>query len=209
MNPRPLVSSQTRNNWIVVLVLSLSGLFTILSSIYFLFLPKGGYQGGRNSYYGIVVLFTRSSWDLIHTWAGIILIALAAIHIPLHWVWIKTMTKRIINIMLGRCQSMNPRGKFNLLINGIFGISGLLAAISGVYFLISPSAHRAGSLAPDYILSQVIWDVIHTWSGTIAIAVAIIHFAIHWRWVFKVSVKLLVQPIRSPESMTSKSYSSS
>lgn len=209
MNPRPPVSSQTRNNWIVVLVLSLSSLFTVLSSVYFLFLPRGGYQGGRNPYYRISVLFTRNSWDLIHTWAGIILIALVAIHIPLHWAWIKTTTKRIVNIMLGRHHGMNSRGKLNLLINGIFGISGLLAAISGIYFLLVPSAHGIGSPGPELIFSHAIWDVIHTWSGTVAIAVAILHFAIHWRWVLKVAIKLLIQPLRNPESTIVERYSSS
>ena len=78
MTNTPPVSNQTRNNWLVVFLLSLSGLLTIFSSVYFLFLPNGGYQGGRNPYYGIAILFTRTTWDLIHTWAGVMMIAIAS-----------------------------------------------------------------------------------------------------------------------------------
>ncbi len=189
------VSNQTRNNWLVVLLLIISSLATIFSSIYFLFLPNGGYQGGRNPYFGIVILFSRSTWDLIHTWAGVIMIAIAAIHIPLHWAWIVSMTKRVFKIMLGQCKGMNAGGQFNLLINGLIGISGLLAAISAMYFLFFPGGHGA-SANVTLIFSRGTWDVIHTWSGVIMIAAGILHFYIHWRWVTKVTGKLLTVPVQ-------------
>ena len=95
MEKKPLVSSQTRRNWWIDLTLFLSGLVVLVSSVYFLFLPSGGYQGGRNPYYGIVILFSRETWEWLHTWLGIAMIAAAVIHIPLHWGWIVTMTKQI------------------------------------------------------------------------------------------------------------------
>ena len=105
------------------MLLIITSLVTIFSSIYFLFLPNGGYQGGRNPYFGIVIFFSRSTWDVIHTWAGVIMIAIAAVHIPLHWNWIVSMTKRVFKIMLGQCKGMNARGQFNLLINGLIATS--------------------------------------------------------------------------------------
>ena len=51
------VSSQTRNNWLVDSLLLISTVGATLSGIYFLFLTTGGYQGGRNTYFGIVILF--------------------------------------------------------------------------------------------------------------------------------------------------------
>ena len=106
-----------------MLTLILSGVPIIFSSIYFLFLPVGGYQGGRNPYYNIRIIFLRETWDDIHTWAGIAMIAMAAIHILLHWSWILIITKRIFKIVTGQCKSMNARGQFNLLINGMIGLS--------------------------------------------------------------------------------------
>ena len=195
------VSNQTRNNWLVAFLLTISGLLTIFSSLYFLFLPTGGYQGGRNPYYGIVILFSRTTWDLIHTWAGVVMIAIAAIHIPLHWSWIISMTKRIFKIMLGQCQGMNARGQFNLIINGVIGLSGLLAAVSGAYFLFFPNAHGSGTLTSGLLFSRAVWDVIHTWSGVVMIAAAILHFAIHWRWILKVAGKLLIEPSQRRDAL--------
>ena len=62
-------------HWLTVCLLSISGLLTGLTSIYFLFLPSGGYQGGRNPHYGQTFLVGRDIWSGIHTWAGIVLIA--------------------------------------------------------------------------------------------------------------------------------------
>lgn len=182
------VSSQTRNNWFIVLVLTVSGLLVTFSTFYFLFLPSGGYQGGRNPMYGIVILFSRTTWDLIHTWAGVVIIAIATIHILLHWSWFIRMTKRILRILLGKCESMNASGQFNLLINGLIGISGVIAAISSLYFLFFPGSQNSST---SFIFSRATWDVIHTWSGVVMIAAAILHFSIHWFWVLKVTGKIV------------------
>ena len=199
------VSNQTRNNWFIVLVLTVSGLLITFSTFYFLFLPSGGYQGGRNPAYGIVIIFTRTTWDLIHTWAGVVIIAIAAIHIPLHWSWIVRMTKYIFTILIGQCKGMNALGKFNLLVNGLIGVSGVIATLSSLYFLFFPGSQNNSS---SLIFTRSVWDVIHTWSGVIMIAAAILHFAIHWRWVFKVAGKLVGEPPQSKKDLAQQISSS-
>ncbi len=52
-----------RNKWLLFAVVFLSGLVAALSGIYFLFVPSGGYQGGRNPTYGLTILFSRHTWD--------------------------------------------------------------------------------------------------------------------------------------------------
>ena len=195
---RPRVSSQTRNNWFIVFVLTISGMLVTFSGLYFLFLPSGGYQGGRNPTYDILILFTRTTWDLIHTWASVVMIAIAAIHIPLHWSWIVRMTKRVFAILTGKCEGMNARGQFNLLINGLIGVSGVIATISGLYFLFFPGSQNS---SVSFIFERTVWDVIHTWSGVTMIAAAVLHFAIHWRWVFKVAGKLIGEEPRNRENL--------
>ena len=192
------VSNQTRNNWFIVLILTVSSLLITISTFYFLFLPNGGYQGGRNSAYGIVIFFTRTTWDLIHTWAGVVIIAIAAIHIPLHWSWIVRTTKNIFTILIGQSKGMNALGQFNLLINGLIGVSGVIATMSSLYFLFFPGSQNNSS---SLIFSRSVWDVIHTWSGVIMIAAAILHFAIHWRWVLKVAGKLVGEPPQSKKNL--------
>ena len=84
MNKKYTVAPQTRNNWLVDATLFIGALVASLSGIYFLFLPVGGYQGGRNPMYGVTILFQRETWDDLHTWFGILMIAAAVIHITLH-----------------------------------------------------------------------------------------------------------------------------
>jgi hypothetical protein len=82
MGNKGVISKQTRNNWFVDLGLFLSAVIASLSGIYFLYLPIGGYKGGRNPTYSIEILFERHTWEDIHKWAGILMIAIALIHIP-------------------------------------------------------------------------------------------------------------------------------
>lgn len=179
-------SVQTRNNILLDMSMLLAGLASVVSGIYFLFLPVGGYQGGRNPYYGLVILFERHTWGEIHTWTSVIIVGLIALHIPIHWDWITKMTRSGLRSLAGK-GSLNKFSIFNLGINVLIGLSGLICGISGLYFLFEPSllAFSAGG----WLFSRLTWDLIHTWSGVVVTGAAILHFAIHWRWVVKVLSK--------------------
>jgi len=186
MKKKRVVSVQTRNNLVLDSLLFISGLITALSGIYFLFLPIGGYQGGRNPLYGIMIFFERHTWSEIHIWASVVIVALAALHIPLHWDWIVKMSKSGFRSIFGRSR-LNKYSKFNLGINVLIGISGLLCGLSGLYFLLIPGASHS-SIIPDpmWLFSITTWDLIHTWSGIAAVVTATLHFYIHWKWAYKV-----------------------
>ena len=177
-NKKPVFSLQTRNNIILDMFLLISGLIVILSGIYFLFLPIGGFQGGRNPFYNVIIFFERHTWDDIHTWSSVAIMALAALHIPLHWQWIVKMTKTGFRSMFGKSK-LNKHSRFNLFINILIGISGFICGLSGLYFLFLPAT-------PTWIFTPLVWDLIHTWSGVVMTAVGILHFGIHWKWVVKV-----------------------
>jgi hypothetical protein len=175
------------------------GVAASLTGIYFLVFPIGGYQGGRNPYYGIRILFERSTWDDLHTWTGVLMVLIAAIHITYHWSWFKNMGKKIYNEMIGRQSTMNWRGRLNLMLNILVGVGFLLAAISGIYFLFAPpqnayaSSHGTGIVEAIWLNRQV-WDMIHTWSGVVFVSAVIVHVAIHWGWIYKVTRKLFAIP---------------
>jgi hypothetical protein len=191
------ISSQTRNNWLIDAGLLISSIIVTISSIYFLFMPSGGYQGGRNPYYGVIILFDRHSWDNLHTWAGVMLIVIVVVHLSLHWSWVVNMLRRTFNELTGRCGCMNARGRWNLILNTIVGVSFAFAALSGLYFLFFPGGH--GQEDPMLLLSRATWDTIHTWSGVLWISAALIHLAIHWKWVTKVTGKMIKQLV-TPEA---------
>lgn len=184
-----MVSSQTQRNWWLDGLLATSGLLAALSGIYFLYFPVGGYMGGRNPYYNLVILFSRSTWEDLHTWGGLAMIVIAVVHIILHWSWITSMTRRVFKELTGQCGCMNSRGRFNLAINTLVGLSFLVTALSGVYLFFVP--HGRDAIDPYILFSRTTWDLIHTWAGILMISTGLLHFIIHWKWVVKVTKGML------------------
>lgn len=185
MSPKSKLSNQTRRNWWIDALLATSAVLAALSGIYFLFFPRNGFQGGRNPLANIIVLFERATWDDLHTWSGIVMISVVLIHLTLHWSWVVSMTRRTWKALRGQASPMNGRGRFNLIINIIVALGFLLCAVSGIYLLFVPGGR--GAVDPQILFSRITWDLIHTWSAVILIVAALIHFAIHWSWVTKVT----------------------
>jgi len=160
--------------------------------------------------YGIIILFDRHTWGDVHIWGGVAMLSIAALHIPLHWNWIVMMTKRVIKISLGQCKIMNSRGKFNLAVNGVLGLSALIVAISGLYFLLIPGTSHNSSLPdPRWLFTLATWDIIHTWSGVIMSATAVLHLDIHWKWATKVTKKIFLGIVQPPAFQSEKSSAKS
>ena len=184
------ISTQTRNNWLLDSGLFISATIVAISSFYFLYFPSGGYRGGRNPAYDVQILFVRSTWDDLHTWSGVAVIAIALVHSYVHWGWFTAMAGRIWREWAGKCARMNARGRFNLWVDLTIALSFVIAAVSGVYFLFVGGSHGGANPDPYFLFNRAVWDVIHTWSGVTMIAAAVVHFAIHWRWVTKVTAKI-------------------
>jgi len=182
------LSVPTRRNWWIDAGLGVRAVLAALSGIYFLFLPVGGYQGGRNPMYSVTILFERSTWDDLHTWGGVAMISIVLVHLAFHWSWVTNMFNRTVKELRGRVGPMNARGRFNLGLNLVVAVSFLLTALSGVYFLFFPGGR--GAIDPLLLFSRTSWDLIHTWAGVTLIAAAVVHFAIHWKWVTKVTRSL-------------------
>jgi cytochrome b subunit of formate dehydrogenase len=194
---------QTRKNWLIDVAVFLGGLVAALTGIYFLFVPSGGYQGGRNPMYGITILFDRHTWSDLHLWGGILMIAAVAVHFAIHWAWVKRMSGRVASGMRSQGANLSRGSKVNVAINLLIAISFLLCALSGVYFIFGPSGGYEGgrNLAydPGFLFSRVTWDLIHTWSGVVMIVAAVVHFAIHWRWVKNVTARFFLSLLPQPQ----------
>lgn len=185
------VSSQTRNNWLIDFSLFVGAVIASLTGVYFLFLPTGGYQGGRNPTYGIRFIFDRHTWDDLHTWGGILMIVAAVIHIIIHWSWIKSMTRRILRDIFSKETKLNNRSRTNSGINAMIAMSFFVTTLTAVYLLFIPGG-KQGITDPMFLFSRTTWDLIHTWSGIIMMISAVIHLAIHWKWVTKVTSKIYI-----------------
>lgn len=196
------ISAKTRINWLLDLSVFTSALFVGLSSFYFLFAPSGGFQGGRNLLGGTAVVFDRQTWGDLHTWGGVAMIIAITVHLAYHWQWVKSMANKVVRSFQSAGGKMSQGAKLNLLINITIGVSFLMTALSGIYFLFSPSGGYQGGTNPgwdaNFIFSRVTWDAIHTWSGVIMIIAAMLHFIIHWRWIKNVTARFFVSFLKAP-----------
>ncbi|MDO9545872.1 MAG: DUF4405 domain-containing protein [Pelolinea sp.] len=183
------VSNATLNRWWLVLLLSITGITILFSSEYFLFYPNG-FQGGRNPDYGTIILFGREMWDTIHLWAGIGMIIVLVIHIAVHDKWIFTMVKRLFQGKSNGIKYLNGAARFNILLDVVAGLSFLIAAITGFILMFYPSGRYVQDIY-HFIFTKEVWDLIHTWSGVIMLISAILHFYIHWRWITKVTKRVI------------------
>jgi len=181
------LTPKLRQNWWVDAILALGTIVAIVSSLYFLAFPIGGYQGGRNFYYDFSLIFSRQTWDIIHTWSGVAMIMAALIHILIHWGWITGTIKRTWQVILKKRKGFGKRLSYNIILDVVIGLSFLICAISGVYFLYFV---ESGPVSNVILFNKITWDRIHTWSGVLMTITAILHIALHWNWIINITRKM-------------------
>ncbi len=62
---------------------------------------------------------------------------------------------------------ISTQTRTNWLIDAAVFVGALLASLSGIYFL----------------FARHTWSDVHTWGGVLMIAAAVIHIAIHYKWI--------------------------
>lgn len=184
------MSRQTRQNWLIDTAVFAGALLAAISGIYFLYLPSGGYEGGRNPAYGLTILFSRDTWHDLHDWGGVLMILAVVVHFAIHWQWVTMMVRRVGKVLTGQGSRFSRGAKTNLTINLVIGLSFLITALTGIYLLFLPQGYQSGrnpGWDPGLLFSRTTWDIIHTWAGVVMILAAVLHFLIHWRWVVNVT----------------------
>ena len=91
--------SFNRNVWVrVATVLAVAMPFSVVlvSSLYFLFVPGGGHAHVGSG--GSSFLFSRSTWDLIHTWASVAFIIAITVHVTMRWKWLSRVTPAVLRV---------------------------------------------------------------------------------------------------------------
>ena len=188
-NKSPSVSNVTLNRWWLFLLLSVTSIAIFFSSVYFLFYPNG-FQGGRNPDYETIILFGREMWDTIHLWAGIGMIIVLIIHIAVHDKWIFTMVKRLFREKSNGKKRLNGFARLNILLDVIAALSFLAAAITGFALMFYPSGRNIPNTI-NFFFAKDVWELIHTWSGVIMLISVVLHFYIHWKWITKVTNRVI------------------
>ena len=181
------LTNKLRHNWWIDAALGIVALIAILSSIYFLAYPNGGYQGGRNPVYNQVVIFSRTEWDMIHTWSGVLMIMVALIHVLIHWNWITGTAGRVWQAITGKRSGFGFRLTYNIILDATIAVSFLICSISGIYFMFNTVSGPS--------IDKTTWDMIHTWSGVVFVLTATLHIVLHWKWITNITGKMFRRKI--------------
>jgi hypothetical protein len=96
------LNARGRINLWANLSLALSFILCSLSGVYFLFV-----SGGRSAF-DPMFLFSRTVWDMIHTWSGIGMIVAVLVHFAIHWNWVINNAGRLLRSALGIFRRPSP-----------------------------------------------------------------------------------------------------
>lgn len=106
---------------------------------------------------------------LIHAAMGIVMLGLAALHLALHWKWIRSA-------LFERKKELPPTVKANLNLDlWLFGLMTVMA-LTGLPNLLA-------IFIPGGFLVHLPFHVLHTVGGLILIALIIHHIQHHWKWI--------------------------
>jgi hypothetical protein len=139
------------------------------------------------------------------------MITAVVIHLAIHMSWVTMMARRIGHGLIGRGKHFSRGAKINLAVDLFIGLSFLIAAVTGIYFIFLPSSYAGGRTAgwdPGILFSRTTWDIIHTWAGTLLIVAASLHIFIHWRWIVNVTHRFFASlggPPPQPRAASSES----
>ena len=85
---------------VVNVVIAASFFVTASTGLYFLFLGSVGFQGGHDINGDQIPLFSRFGWIMIHVWSACMMTFAAALHLGIHWGWVKKVTVRFFLSLL-------------------------------------------------------------------------------------------------------------
>ena len=132
------------------------------------------------------------------------MVIMISLHLIIHWDWIKMMARRIWSGFRSEGAHMSAGSRRNLILNIFIALSFTLSAVSGIYFLFLPQGGFEGGRNslwdPQFLFSWTTWDLIHTWASVVMIAIAVLHFIIHWGWIKKVTLRFFRVSLKKPES---------
>jgi hypothetical protein len=125
------------------------------------------------------------------------------VHFAIHWQWIKRMSRRSVQALGPGGSKLSKGALVNAAIVLVVAASFFLCALSGIYFVFAPEGGFQGGNNPGFLFSRTTWDLLHTWSGIVMIVGAVVHLAIHWRWVKNVTARFFLSLLPQPGAKAS------
>lgn len=119
----------------------------------------------------LVATAPKFSGEVIHEWLGIALGAAIVTHLLLHWQWIVKTTQRLF-------KSMPLQQRINHVLNTLLFVDFTLIIFTGL--MISEVALPSLGIR---LSSGGTWKMLHQSASDVAVYLAGLHVALHWRWI--------------------------
>jgi hypothetical protein len=133
------------------------------------------------------------------------MIAVSLFHLALHRQWVVEMGRRSLAVVWGKRKPFNRKIWARVGVVTAMGLLFLGAAASGIYFFVVPGGHGSGQVT-QFLFSRSTWDLIHTWTGVLMIVAAIVHLAMRWKWVARVTPNVARSLTLQHDRLTEESY---
>jgi hypothetical protein len=191
------IAMRRRTNWLIDLTIFVSAVSVGLTG-FFMFIPSGGYGDGSNQglYDDNKIVLVGDSWADIHLLGSVVMILSVTLHLSVHRRWIVSMTKRIFRVTEIGESTLSDGVKFSVAINTVIGISFLIAALSGLFFMLLNEIGFQGGNYMNWnntpLFSRFGWTMLHVWSASVMTFMAVLHIVVHWNWVKRVAVHLFL-----------------
>ena len=130
--------------------------------------------------FGALFLGYNPAWTriAIHEWLCLIAIVPLLFHVIINW----DQTLRIINRF---AEIVRTTPKVNIVVDAALFVAAVTVMLSGL--LISQYVARAVGVK---IVPTSLWVTAHRWSADATMALLLVHFGLHWRWIVKTAGKL-------------------
>jgi len=122
----------------------------------------------------------------IHEWISLAAIVPLLVHTIVNWQW----TLSVINSFVDR---LLHASRLNLLVDVALFVSAVAVMLSGL--LVSQVISGALGLATA---PNPVWIAVHSLSADTTIALLLVHFALHWRWIASAAVRVVPSKSVSP-----------
>ena len=92
-------------NILLDLIIGFSFVLCAISGAMFMIFPASGPDG-------VLWILSKTFWDLLHTWSGVVMAIAGILHFALHWKWIVNITRKLLpykhNPVSNREPGLNP-----------------------------------------------------------------------------------------------------
>jgi hypothetical protein len=160
--------------------------FDVLLFVFFL-VTMVSLFGGERAYVLDQKPFILQTRVVVHSVAGALMLIGSAVHIALHWEWIKTVVIRSPRRLAKRVRAKRGIDIWLFVSSVLCGVTGLMALL-----MQCPEPVEGRGIIPSpFLLSLRAWSGLHRLSGMMMFLIILVHLAQHWKWIVSATRRCL------------------